>query len=274
MKLPKEINYAEMYLTFRCNFACNYCINKISGLEKRTELSGEEWIKGLDQIDFGDLQLTIGGGEPTLHKDFFQIINNLKPKVELLTNMNFDVDRFIENANPERFNTSKTPFYHSIRASYHVGNSVPEELVKRVKRLNEHKFNAAIFGVRHPYTINENMQMAWLCAKNGIPFYEKDFLGKVNDKFYGFYKYPEGLNGKKKEADCRVRELLIAPDGDIFKCHRDLYHSENSDNNLKELKPITYDFRKCNNFGECNPCDLKLKTNKYLGGIDCQTEIK
>ena len=27
MKLPKEINYAEAYLTLRCNLDCDYCIN-------------------------------------------------------------------------------------------------------------------------------------------------------------------------------------------------------------------------------------------------------
>ncbi len=96
MKLPKKYDYAEAYLTFRCNLSCDYCINKAGGLKKREELSASEWIKGLNKIDFGETSLTIGGGEPTMHEDFYKIVNGLKGlnglnglkevKIELLTN--------------------------------------------------------------------------------------------------------------------------------------------------------------------------------------------
>ena len=35
-KLPKEFNYAEEYITFRCNFDCSYGINKRNGLREST----------------------------------------------------------------------------------------------------------------------------------------------------------------------------------------------------------------------------------------------
>lgn len=266
MKLAPEINYAEAYLTFRCNFNCGYCINKFNGLEKRVEIRGNDWVKLVNAIDFGGLSLTLGGGEPTLHPDFFEIVEGITPKIDLLTNLNFNVEEFIKNVDPGKFTVSDKPSYKPIRVSYHVGMSQPETLVKKAKRLQNAGFNVGIFGVRHPHLINENMEMNWLCNEHGVFFYDKDFLGKVDDKMYGYFKYPDGFTGEKKEVECRLRELLISPDGKFFKCHRDLYHNEN---------PIDgeYKFRRCSNFGDCNPCDLKLKTNKYLGGIDCQTEI-
>ncbi len=272
-KLPKEYNYAEAYLTLKCNFRCGYCVNDFEKVDrKRSELSGDEWIKLLNDIDFNDLSLTIGGGEPTLHRDFHKIINGLETKVDLLTNLTFDVDKFIKNVSPDVFTKSDVPFYHPIRASYHVGQSNEKELIAKTKKLRDNGFNVGLFYLFHPHNINENMKMAWLCAQEKIPIYPKDFLGEIRGKMYGFFKYPDGVGyaggvgNEKKDVHCRIKELLISPEGTVHKCHRDLYQSENPTD-------IGYKFRPCKNFGGCNPCDLKLKTNKFLRAIDCQVEI-
>ena len=108
----------------------------------------------------------------------------------------------------------------------------------------------------------------------GYFFFPKDFLGKWNNQVYGTYKYPEGLSGNRKKVKCRTRELLIDPSGEIYKCHRDLYKIENPINNIthKDFN-IEDKFRVCDNYGGCNPCDVKLKTNFYLKEVDCQVEI-
>ncbi len=269
IKLPERYNYAEAYLTLRCNFACDYCINDFDRVDRRREeLSGDEWIKLLNSIDFGNVPLTLGGGEPTLHKDFYEIVNGLKTKVDLLTNLSFDVDEFIEKVSPDRFTKSDIPFYCSIRISYHVGQSNEEELIAKTKKLRDNGFDVGIFSLFHPHHINENMRMDWKCAQERIPTYPKDFLGKINGKMYGYFKYPDGVdNKKKKDVQCRTRELLISPEGNIHRCHRDLYRNENP-------VDMDYRFRPCSNFGDCNPCDLKLKTNRYLKEVDCQVDIK
>ena len=268
-KLPKEFNYAEAYLTLRCNLGCDYCINSNSTLErKRDEMTGNQWLEKLNGIDFGDVPLTIGGGEPTLHNDFFKIINGLDTKVDLLTNLNFDVVDFICNTSPTSFTESDIPFYHPIRVSYHVGQSNENELIGKTQNLRFNGFNVGIFGLFHPHNINENMKMAWECNQENVPFYQKDFLGIIDDEMYGHFKYPDGLDGDKKRVACRTKELLISPEGDIHKCHRDLYAGQNP------LIDFAYKFRECEEFGNCNPCDVKLKTNKYLENIDCQVEVR
>ena len=220
----------------------------------------------MNNIDFKNISLTLGGGEPTLHKDFYKIITNLETKVDLLTNLRFDVDEFIENVSPYVFTKSDIPFYSSIRASYHVGQSNEKEIIGKIRKLRDNGFNVGLFSLSHPHNINKNMKMAWLCSQKKIPIYQKDFLGDINGEMYGYFKYPNGIENEKQKVICRTRELLISPEGNIHKCHRDLYKNENPTD-------ISYKFRKCNNYGDCNPCDVKLKTNKFLKEIDCQVEI-
>jgi len=269
--VPKRFNYAEAYLTLRCNFGCEYCINNSSGVKRnREELTGQKWIDLLNDIDFGELSLTLGGGEPTMHPDFFKILQGLRKDIpiDLLTNLSFDVDEFIALTNPDRFTQSKIPFYHPIRISYHPGKSNREDLVLKAKKLQKAGFNLAIFAINHPHNINKNMAMANLATRNGIFNYTKDFLGEVDGRMYGHFKYPEGVNNKLKCCSCRTKELLIDPEGKFYRCHRDLYKAENP---IDEIEDI---FRPCVNYGDCNLCDVKLKSNKFLDDIDCQVEIQ
>ena len=254
IKVPKRYNYIEAYLTLRCNLNCNYCINKDSGVEmNRKELTGEEWIEVFNRLQTS-LPITLGGGEPTLHKDFFKIVNKTKHKFDLLTNLQFDINKFIRNVNPNRFFTSPIPFYHPIR---------------------DRGFNIGLFGVTDPHFINDHMEMTFLSQKKGIFFYTKDFLGKFYGQTFGYFKYPKGVDGIPKQARCRTNELLIAPDGLVYRCHFDLYHNKNPIGNIKDKDfEINDIFRPCSNYGNCNPCDVKAKTNRFLKDIDCQVEIK
>lgn len=274
-KLDKEINYIECYLTLRCNLNCSYCINDNNTVKrKRNEMIGESWIEQLNDINFGEIPLTIGGGEPTIHKDFYKILKGLKPeiKVDLLTNLQFDVDEFIANVSPDRFTQKEDSAYKSIRVSYHAEQMNPQELVNKASKLQEAGFRIGIFGLTNPMLGIQNNMMAEYTRQKKIFFHSKDFMGELNGQMYGTYKYPEGLSGKLENVLCKSREILIAPDGFIYKCHRDLYKSENAIGELKHSLPKPQ-YRKCSNFGDCNYCDLKLKANYFLNGIDCQVDI-
>ncbi|HPP86773.1 MAG TPA: radical SAM protein, partial [bacterium] len=65
-------------------------------LKKIQTLSDADWIKALNRLELKqDLPITLQGGEPTLHKDFYYIINNLREdiKIDILTNLKFDVKK-------------------------------------------------------------------------------------------------------------------------------------------------------------------------------------
>ena len=277
MKLPSSFNYAEAFLTLRCNLGCSYCINNDSGIVRgREELTADQWATALNKIDFG-IPLTLGGGEPTLHKGFYDLLDRLRPdiKIDLLTNLQFDIPTFLSRTMPERFNGSENPAYRSIRVSYHPEQMEPNKLVEDVRQLQDKGYSIGIFGLNHPENMGANVMMSELARKEQVYFFIKDFLGKYKGKDFGFFKYPRAIDGTPKIATCRTRELLMAPNGNVYRCHRDLYHAEGEVGNITDEHFEIEDKRRfCDNFGLCNPCDVKLKTNRFLQQGQCSVDIK
>lgn len=278
IKLPPEINYVELYYTFNCNLNCSYCINSYSKLQRgRKILDNRTLTTWLNNIDFGDVSLTIGGGEPTVRRDFYELLDLLEShiKIDLLTNLQFDEKEFIKRVSPIKFySNSSQPAYKSLRVSYHPFNMNPHELIKKTVYLQDAGFNIGVFGINHPLNMIANIEMAEIARKAQVYFFIKDFLGEYENVLFGFYKYPEGLNKKQKTCLCRTKELLISFDGEIYKCHRDLYAAEHAIGNIQNDYQPEYIFRTCGVFGECNPCDIKLKVNRFLQMGSCSVEIK
>jgi len=278
VKVPMRYNYIATFLSLRCNLDCSYCLNKYNGEVRRNrfEMSAHEWYDGLNRLKIReDLPITLEGGEPTLHKGFYDIIRKVKHPIDILTNLQFDVDEFIERVDPNKLNRSKIPAYKSIRAAYHAENMDLENTIEKTVKLQDAGFNIGLFVLNLPEATEQNMKMAELARQNKIYFFIKDFLGKKDGRLFGHYKDPNALDKNKKQVMCRLKELIIDPIGLIYRCHRDLYKEENplghlSDDNL-EIKDI---FRICKNYGECNPCDAKLRTNRFLQMGSCQMQIK
>ena len=235
-----------------------------------------EWAKGLNRVDFGDMPLTLGGGEPTLHPEFFGLLENLRPdiKVDLLTNLQFDIGDFMRRTSPARFNSSDNPAYRSIRVSFHPQRMDPFDLTERVAQMQKEGYSIGIFGLNHPDSIKANMLMSELARSEQVYFFVKDFLGSHDGHLHGHYRYPDAINSQRQQVDCRTRDILIAPNGDIHRCHRDLYKVEKAVGNITDRGlTIDYKFRPCKNFGDCNPCDVKLRTNRFLQTGDCNVEV-
>ena len=87
--------YIRMSITDVCNFKCGYCLPngyQVDKSDNRKFLHLEE-IKRLAKCftELGVCKIRITGGEPTVRKDFFEIIKNLKietgiKKVSITTN--------------------------------------------------------------------------------------------------------------------------------------------------------------------------------------------
>lgn len=278
IQIPAEYNYIGIFLTFACDLRCSYCINYFERkVIKRKNISGKDWVEGLNRIvSRDDLPVTLQGGEPSLHRDFIYIINNLKPElnIDILTNLQFDVEEFIDKVNPNRIKRNAP--YASIRVSYHPEQMDLDEMIKRSLRILEANFSIGIWAVTHPKYKNVLLEAQNRCQKLGIDFRMKEFLGEFNGRLYGTYKYAGACDKKfRKNAQCRTTELLIDSEGNIFSCHADLYAETNSIGYL--LDPdfkIEYKFRDCSNFGYCNPCDIKIKTNRFQQYGHTSVDIK
>lgn len=208
--LPSDVNYAELYFTFRCNLSCQYCINGLDIAQRaQHELPAAELAEGINRIDFGTVPLTLGGGEPTQRDDFYEFLQLVRPDIglDLLTNLQFDVDEFVNLVNPQRFNNHINLMqraYKSIRVSYHPQQVNAQELVQRVARLQSCGFRVGIFGISHPQNMNANIEMSELAREAQVYFFIKDFLGMYGGKMFGFYKYPEALQGGQRSCVCKT----------------------------------------------------------------------
>ncbi len=260
-------NYIAAFLTFACNLRCGYCINNFEqGIIKRKIISGKDWVKGLNRIiSRSDLPVTLQGGEPSIHPDFIDIINNLKPElnIDILTNLQFDIEEFIKKVNPDRIKREAP--YASIRVSYHPEQMDLDETIKKTLKMLEADFSIGIWGIMHPAYEKIILEAQDKCQKLGIDFRIKDFLGEYNGNLYGAYKYAGACDKKfRKKVQCRSTELLIDSEGNIFRCHADLYSGINQIGNILDSSfKIEDKFRDCPNFGHCNPCDIKVKTNRF-----------
>lgn len=282
---PKEHhNYIAFFLTLSCNLRCPYCINLHNGGTRykqatREYLSADELIAAANRLVLrDDLPLTLQGGEPTLNKNFFRFVNEVKKeiKMDLLTNFMFDVNEFIKNVPVWRFNR-KAP-YAPIRVSYHPGQNKIDDLIIKTFKMQDAGFRVGLFGIMHPdeEIRNHILETKERCLKMGIDFRTKEFLGEWKGRLHGTFKYEGSVCGSAlKSCECRTTELLMDPAGYIYKCHSDLYtgrspiaHILDEDFNEEKIE----EFRECSFFGDCNPCDVKVKTNRFqiFGHTSCE----
>lgn len=277
--VPPETNYISISLTFRCPLNCPYCINDYTAgvkiNEADNEVPGDMWVKALNRLQIPkNVPLTLEGGEPSLHSGFYEIIDGVKNKINILTNLCFDVDEFIDMVDTRKIMHGCDRAFKPIRISYHALTMDMMETVGKAELLQEAGFGVGIFGLSHPEHVEQNIKMAEECRKRRLYFYIKDFLGYYQGKLFGHFRYPDSLDGSKLECHCSSNELLIGPNGDIYKCHRDMYAGELPLSSIFDSDlVIEHKSRPCYLYGKCNPCDVKFKTNRYLKAGNSSVEI-
>lgn len=272
IKIPDEYNYIGAFITLNCNLACPYCINlNEQGSSRksvlRQSMSGADWARALNRLEIGrdDLPITIQGGEPTFHKEFSELINGVHEgvKLDLLTNMIFDVDAFIAHVAPSKF--TREAKYAAIRVSYHPGQNRIDDLIVKHHKLRDAGIYVGIYSVMVPENQAHIKEVQERCLREGIDFRVKEYLGFDGEAWHGTYKYPEAIAQKAHYAcECKTTELIIAPSGHVFRCHSDLYENRTPIGHI--LDPhfdIEQIHRPCFTFGHCNPCDIKVKTNRF-----------
>ncbi|HHL38956.1 MAG TPA: radical SAM protein [Deltaproteobacteria bacterium] len=276
--IPEDYNYIAAFLTLACNLDCPYCINSFGGLEaRRRRLSGREWTEAINRIESRpDLPVTLQGGEPSLHRDFVYILNNIKPElhIDILTNLRFEPGLLIGKVDPARLRRDAP--YASIRVSYHPATMELAPLVEKVLRLQDAGFSIGVWGVMHPSQADAILEAQRLCRERGIDFRCKEFLGEHNGRLYGTYRY-EGAcgGGPVRSVMCRTTELIIGPDGGVYRCHSDLYEGREPVGSVTDPDFGIEDvFRPCHVFGRCNPCDIKVKTNRFQQFGHTSVEIR
>ncbi len=277
--LPQGFNYVAVFLTLRCNFSCEYCINdRVNDLViSREELDAEQWIECINRLVIpNDIAITMSGGEPTLHKGFYRIVQEIYHPIDLLTNFQFDAYDFVSNVDPRKMFHNDVEGYKSVRVSFHPDYMSIEDVVLKAVVLQDAGFHVGILPLNFPHSTEFNLKLAEEARKNKVYTFIKDYLGEYKGKIVGHYEYPEAVDRKKHgEVLCRTHELLISPSGHVFKCHRDMYNNDLSIGSLlHENFKIRHKFRECGNYGFCNYCDIKSKVNRFLKMGTSSVEIR
>lgn len=274
--IPESFNYIGAFLTLSCNFRCSYCINRFSDLLLRPRLQAEDWINFINRIKTRpDLPISLQGGEPTLHPEFYDIVNNIDKKIplDLLTNGNFDVNYFMSHIHPDRFKRDAP--YASIRFSFHPSQMSFLQLIDKATALQQNGYSVGIWAIDHPENEKAINEARIIADETGVDFRVKEFLGYYAGKLYGTYKYDGAFEqSKSKTVECKTTELLISPNGAIHRCHSDLYVNANPYATIHSTDLCLGEWRACNRFGYCNPCDVKIKTNRFQEFGHTSVEIK
>lgn len=283
--VSNDCNYIAAFLTMACPYRCEYCINEFEPTRQfPPALSAKQWVRGLSRIknltrNRGVVPITFQGGEPSCHPGFYDIINELPEtlSIDILTNLSFDVDEMIAKVDPDRLRR-KAP-YASIRVSYHPSQVSLDEIFKKTHKLQDAGFSIGLFGVLHPDQKETVLAALKRATDEEIDFRTKEFLGHIDGKLYGQYKYPDActMTSKNQPAQvmCRTTELLIGSTGHIYRCHHDLYQQcEPVGHILDPDFQVNDIYRPCDCYGFCNPCDIKIKTNRLQEFGHTSVQIK
>jgi hypothetical protein len=271
VEVPADTNYVAAFLTLACTLRCSYCINWFGddGRGRRRParmIPGRMWVEALNRLVLRpDLPITLQGGEPSLHPDFYDILLGIDARhnIDLLTNLQFDIWEFMRRVPPGRLKRDAP--YASIRVSYHPETMEFEPLRRSVLALLENDYSVGVWAVVTPENVPAIERARDISAQCGIDFRIKEFLGVRDGEIVGTYKYPIGPRRTgDRSVMCRTTELLVGPTGEVHRCHADLYEGREPIGRLDD-PDFAFDaaYRPCRAFGSCNPCDVKVKTNRF-----------
>ena len=67
----------------------------------------------------------------------------------------------------------------------------------------------------------------------------------------------------------------MGPNGGVYRCHSDLYENRIPIGNILDRDFRIQDiYRPCYVYGHCNPCDIKVKTNRFQEFGHTSVDIK
>lgn len=235
----------RIYPTLRCNLKCNYCVNEYDPdngkLRQYSEITAEQWLKIIAKSKCSTVVLT--GGEPTLYKDFFELVNGIpaKYKVRIYSNMTFG---------PDLFNEKLTRGVHFL-ASYHPSCKDAQKVLHCIKEISS---NGLVTGDLHLIDTPENSEFIKMSegffADNMIPGWAFSIDSDQRDMF------PCASKKEKRKVLCGRKIILVAPDGVRYPCIAGMVSKRWALEDLK-TKRMGSEWTNvvCDNWGHCAPCD-------------------
>ena len=146
----RKFPYIRLSISDVCNFKCGYCLPdgyKIDKSDNRTFINKEEigrLAKALSELGVSKIRLT--GGEPTVRKDFFEIVKIIKEnsgiKKTVMTTNGYRLDKIandIKNSGLDGINISIDSLNRDTFKKI-TGHNRLEEILRGIKDLQELNF--------------------------------------------------------------------------------------------------------------------------------------
>ncbi len=247
-KFRKLLNFEKrilrIYPTLRCNLKCNYCVNTYNPDNCKNhnykEISSQEWLNIIKKSRCKTVVLT--GGEPTLYKEFYKLINSIPEKIEIkiYSNMTFDANSLISKI--------KRPI--TFLGSYHSSCKSITNILNCITIISKHN----ISGTLHIIDTPEN--------KNVIKESKEIFGNKIPSNWSFSIDadqrelYPSAKGNCQRKVICSRDIIIVAPDGIRYPCIAGLTSQRWALEDLKKEKfsPDRFSIT-CDNWGSCAPCD-------------------
>ena len=291
IKLPEFYHNPMVYwahmVTFRCNAKCPFCILNGRGRRQRAkELSGREIVEFWNSVEHKKGQrLSLIGGEPTLHPDIVEIVNNLEGyDITLTTNCKgpfYKDENFYKKFKPHPTSSLR------INTTFHPHHISADEYIRVINLYR--KTGYFVDQTSYVYTPDiEKHREAIDKVSKEIPITSAPYLGFYDDTFQFNAPFdprniePDetyhdieaavkmcGLTDfdafrdmcgqyEKRQAKCMhpLRSFIIGPEGNYYHCHYKLYYGIDPVSNIRNFAPVTEKSTDCRHYGFCNWCDV------------------
>jgi MoaA/NifB/PqqE/SkfB family radical SAM enzyme len=260
-----EIHVWVAYLTARCNFACDYCIQKpamIPGQPRKPwgkyrELTGRQWVDSLNAFPVRPVHpLILTGGEPSLHKDFAFIASHLEGyDLDMTSNLTFDIE-VLAKAMRERGKTFKTSFH-----TYHPKFIAPEQWLDQAERLRDSGIvEQPTFSMvnlhKTPHFRDDEHERN---VRKVVELAEQRGLAYQFNEFRGTHMGAPFARSSKQAIECTSAWVNIDPEGSVYNCQYHLTERKHAFGNITAIAecrplPAMGEFFACSDFGFCDPC--------------------
>jgi len=271
--VPDDYDYIGVYLTNKCHLKCPYCITTHQESPffdlSYTQLSPIQWITGLNSLELPkDVPITFQGGEPFLYKGIWELLEGIQQKIDIMTALPpfLKKEHFLQLKTLD-WNKRVAP-YPTIRVSYHKGQNDYKELIERIAELQD-ILSIGLYYLNHPDVSDQEIDtIKEYAAQYKVELRLKEYLGEYQGKKYGNLKYADASVGKRQGVSvlCKNTVVPISCDGTIYLCHSDLYNQRKEKalgHILNEEFVFPQEHLSCSDYGLCNECDIKIKTNHY-----------
>lgn len=158
-----QILHMLIMLTNRCNMNCKYCYTEANKHLDEQELSGKDWIELFEKVKIPSKypcqNISFTGGEPTIHPDFLDILNNIsgKYKIEISSNGLEISDKLIhtlKNLEGLNFFNISIDSYKPYEDEFMRGYGTYEKRFYNLQKLYENNISLCIGIVVNSITVN------------------------------------------------------------------------------------------------------------------------